>query len=204
MTNAAVAHLWAARSDLQLLSDQLAGMAAWYLAQREQRPPEGGVVTREMRLDLSRRTEARRREQAALLERAREQLDQTRRPPQHGRQPRAVLVHRREWVRLKVEQELARHGIAVVGHLDNGADAVGLAIVEQPDLMLVEDALPMVSGTEVIRAMRVFCSRTLVAAHVESDSGVAAALHAGAATAFPRLVPPEHIARGLASLVGAG
>jgi DNA-binding NarL/FixJ family response regulator len=112
-----------------------------------------------------------------------------------------VLVHRREWVRDKVADGLERGGVRVVALLDNGADAVGVAVVEQPDLLLVEDALPMCTGSEVIREVRTFSARTRIAAQVAGDVGLASVLEAGAEAAFTRRVPPADIARALLDMV---
>lgn len=188
---------WTPRTDLQLLEDQLHAIQAWHERQRDTDPPSGSVVTREMRLDQTRRLEARTREQAALVERARCQLEEGARVLA----PRAVLVHRREWVRDTVAGRLAEHGVVVVAELDNGADAIGVAVVEQPDLMLVEDALPMVGGVEVIRAVRSYCAATRIAAHVEGEGTVPALLAAGAQKVFTRRTSPADIGRQLAALV---
>ena len=191
---------WESRTDLQLLSDQLQAIEAWH-RDRRQRVEAADLrgVTREMRLDLNRRLDARRREQAALLARAEEQL--RRGPELLARRPRAVLVHRREWVRNKVAEELVLSGVHVLALLDNGADAIGVTVVEQPDLLLVEDALPMRSGAEVIREIRQYSAGTRIAAHVDGTDAVATALDAGASAAFTRRAAPAAIAAGLLALV---
>ena len=188
---------WTPRTDLQLLQDQLHAMQVWYDRHRDTGAPGGGVVTREMRLDQTRRLEASSRERAALLERARRQFEQGSRVLA----PRAVLVHRRAWVRDQVAGRLAEHGVVVVAELDNGADAIGVAVVEQPDLVLVEDALPMVGGLEVIRAVKSYCGAVRIAAHVEGEGTVAALVEAGAQVVFTRRTSPADIGRQLAALV---
>ena len=194
---------WETRSDLQLLSDQLSAIEAWHRARR-QRTEAADLrgITREMRLDLNRRQEARRREQSALLARAEEQL--RRGPELLGRGPRAVLVHRREWVRNKVAEELVVAGVRVVALLDNGADAIVVTVVEQPDLLLVEDALPMRSGPEVIREIREYSAGTRIAAHVDGPAALEQVLDAGASAAFTRRAAPSEIAQGLLALVRQG
>lgn len=194
---------WEARSDLQLLSDQLHAMEAWHTAQRQQQQvQQSRGLSREMRLDLARRMDARKRAQQALVDRARTQLAESTRLPAAPR-PRAVLVHRREWLRHKVEDELLQHGVEVVAHLDNGADGIGVLVVEQPDLLLVEDALPMVRGEAVIRAARQFSAGTRIAAQVDSDGALPAVREAGAHAVFTRRSSPADIGRSLAGLVGA-
>lgn len=194
---------WEARSDLQLLSDQLHAIEAWHTAQRQQQQAQQARgLSREMRLDLARRLDARKRAQSALLERARTQLAESSRVLAASR-PRAVLVHRREWLRRKVEDELLQHGIDVVAHLDNGADGIGVMVVEQPDLLFVEDALPMARGEAVIRAARQFASRTLIAAQVDSEGSLPAVREAGAHAVFTRSHSPADMGRSIAALVGA-
>ena len=194
------AEAWESRSDLQLLSDQLHAIELWHRSRR-QRTEAADLrgITREMRLDLSRRLEARRREQAALLARAEEQL--RRGPELLARGPRAVLVHRREWVRNRVAEDLVLAGVRVVAMLDNGADAIGVTVVEQPDLLLVEDALPMRSGPEVIREIRQYSAGTRIAAHVDGSAAMETVLDAGASAAFTRQAAPAEIAQGLLALV---
>lgn len=195
---------WQSRTDLELLLDQLDAIESWHTAQRMQQEttPQPRDLSRQARLELARRRDARQRVRQALLERSPTQMAQSTRLLDRGR-PRTVLVHRREWLRQKVEDELARHGIDVVAHLDNGADGIGVLVVEQPDLLLVEDALPMVRGAAVIRAARQFAGRTRVAAQVDSDVDLPGVLQAGAHVAHTRRAAPSAIGRSLAALVAA-
>ncbi|MBW3611859.1 MAG: hypothetical protein KY438_10085, partial [Actinobacteria bacterium] len=57
-------------------------------------------------------------------------------------------------------------GVRVVARLDNGADALGVVVAEQPDLVLVEESLAMLPGQEVVREIRQFSPHTLVVAQV--------------------------------------
>ena len=115
---------------------------------------------------------------------------------------RAIVVHRSEWFKDKVCSVLEEHGIEVVLRLDNGADAVGACIAEQPDLLLVEDSLPMLSGAQVVRRVRTWSPRTLSAAHVGYDEHIAALLAAGAKAAWTRRVPPADVGLGMSQLIG--
>ena len=116
--------------------------------------------------------------------------------------PRVVIAHRSGWFVQKVTQALGVAAIEVVAWLDNGADAVGLTVAEQPDLVLVEDVLAMVPGEQVVREVRSFCPDTVLVGHVSSGDRVAGMLEAGAATVLTRQVPPEHVAQQLRELVG--
>ena len=117
--------------------------------------------------------------------------------------PRALLVHRNEWLRRRVAQDLERCGIEVVAQLDNGAEGVGALVAEQPDLLFVEDTLPMVSGLQVLQEAGRYAPRTLLAAQVGYDDQLPAALDAGAVAAFTRRIPPADIGAELARLVSA-
>lgn len=63
------------RSELDIMKAQVEGVEAWTRAQRSwERAAEAMSLSREMRVDLSRRREARHREHRALVARADEQL----------------------------------------------------------------------------------------------------------------------------------
>jgi CheY-like chemotaxis protein len=188
---------WERRSDLELLADQLQAIEAWHVARRAaEQATESRTLTREMRLDVSRRMEARRREQQALLDCAAAQLLEGRQRL-GGPRPRAVLIHRNAWFCERVTSRLIELGVEVIAHRDNGADGIGVAVVEQPDLLLVEDALPTVPGLEVVRRVHRLAPHTVVGAHVAYADGVTAMLEAGATAAWTRQVPPADVAHGL-------
>ena len=63
------------------------------------------------------------------------------------------------------------------------------------------DALPTMSGVEVLRAVREFSPLTRLAAQVESELALPALLAAGASTVFTRRTSPTDIARELLALV---
>ncbi len=74
-------------------------------------------------------------------------------------------------------------------------------VAEQPDLLLVEDKLVMLSGLELVAEAAVFAPQTLVAAQVRNNEDVARMLDAGAWHAFARQVPPADIADALAEMI---
>lgn len=193
---------WRPRDDLELLQDQLDGLASWRLdAHDELTIGEVAGSAREARQDMRRRMEVRRREQAALLARADEQLEESARLLRTSRPPRVVLVHRDAWFRGRVQQLLEAESIVTTAALDNGADGVGVVVAEQPDLVLVEDLLPMVTGMEVVRRVQAYAPKTLIAAHVAHADEVEEFLRAGARAAFTRQTPLVAVARELASLL---
>ena len=188
------------------MTDQVCGIDAFHAAQwaaeaREAAGPPAGR-SREMRLDLARRTDVLRRQQAAMVQRTDEKMRDSallHRPAP----PRAVLVHRDPRFVDRVAQALQDSGVDVVLRLDNGADAVGAVVAEQPDLLLVEDKLPMVGGAEVLRQVLPFCPCTIAAGHAWSDSSVVELLEAGARSAYTRRVGPADVGRALGELVRA-
>lgn len=91
----------------------------------------------------------------------------------------------------------------VVAGTDNGADAVGLTVAEQPDLVLVEDTLSMLTGVEVIREVRRFSAETVVVAQAAHGDRVGQLLDAGASAVFTRRTPPADVALSLLWLICA-
>ena len=197
---------FATRSPAELLADQLRGIACWHEARRalEQLHAATGAgqpLSRETRLDLDRQMDVVRRQHEAMLRHLDEQLVSGSRLPRSAVGPRVVLVHRNEWFIGKVVEGLRSAGVEVIVQLENGADAVGVAAVEQPDLLFVEDKLPMISGPEVIRQVARLAPGTLTAAQVAHEGAVSEALEVGARAAFARRVPPAEVARGLCRLI---
>lgn len=183
------------RSQLELMTAQLEAIDAWNRAQHDDdQAVDGVVLTREMRLDLARRTQARRREQEAVHARADLQLRESGGVLRDRARTRAVLAHRHAWLRDTVAERLEEQGIAVVGVFEDGADAAGTVVVEQPDLVLVEDRLPTLSGIEVISRVRTFAPEAVVGAQCLDDDGIRVLSDAGAQAVFTRRVPPLEIA----------
>jgi CheY-like chemotaxis protein len=194
---------WSPRSFAALLSDQLEAIAAF---QDHRRAVESAVeepgLSREQRLDARRRLDVLRRQHDAILAATAQSMEASG-GVLRAMGPRALLVHRNEWLRRRVAQDLERLGVEVVAQLDNGADGVGALVAEQPDLLFVEDTLPMVSGLQVLSAARRYAPRSLLTAQVGYDDQVAAARDAGALATFTRRIPPADIGAALARLVAA-
>jgi hypothetical protein len=192
------------RLPVEVISDQLQGIDAWHEARRALEQAHlsatGQALSREMRLDLDRRMDVVRRQHEAMVQRLSEQLADGHRMARGAAGPRAVVVHRNEWYREKLIEGLRAGGVDVLAVLDNGADAVGVAVAEQPDLLFVEDKLAMIGGPEVISQVGAFAPRTMTAAQVAHEGAVAEALDAGAVAAFARRVPPADVARELCRL----
>lgn len=193
------------RPQLELLAAQLQALDTWHRACRAwDSAAESSALSREMRLDLNRRMEARRREQQALLARAGTQLEASGDVLSGRARIRAVLAHRHAWLRDAVAARLTTSGVQVVGAFEDGADTSGTVVVEQPELVLVEDRLPTLSGLEVVLRVREFSPGAVVGAQVLDAAGVAAFVDAGAHAVFTRRVPPVEIADGLLQCLVSG
>lgn len=190
------------RSDLDLARQQLAAIDSWHDARRAtQEAAQHTTASREARMDLARRLDVVRAEHRALVERTDVQLRSSAELLQRTTTRRAIVVHRSSWFMDKVAADLRERRIEVVAMLTNGAEAVGAVVAEQPDLLLVEDSLPMMSGEDVVREVRAFAPLTGIGAQVAYDNRIAALLEAGAHSACTRRVPPADVAAALAGLL---
>ncbi|MCA1711365.1 MAG: hypothetical protein LC789_06900 [Actinobacteria bacterium] len=189
------------RTDTERLIDQLSGIAGWNQTRREVELWATESNSREMRMDRSRRLDVIRRQHRALVEATDRQLRDSGDLLRSSAAPRAVVVHRNDWFKGKVGNDLRASGICIVGELSNGADAIGRVVAEQPDLLLVEDKLPLVGGAEVVRDVRRYAPGTLIVVQVENDDDIGQFLEAGARAAFSRRVPPADVAARICELL---
>lgn len=157
----------------------------------------------ETRRDAARRMDVLRRQHQAVVARAHAQLRATG-DVLHVRPgaARIVLAHRSAWFLDRVAAALEGAGLDVVARLDGGAEAVGLSVCEQPDLVLVEDTLTTVPGEEVVRELVDLCPQSRVVAQCAYGDRVGPLLEAGAAAVFTRQVPPADVAAAVAQLLG--
>jgi hypothetical protein len=190
-----------ARSELDVLGQQLAAIDKFNRNLKVARDAAAAATSREMRMDLDRRMDVLRRQQEAVIAHAHEQLLATGDLLRSTARRRVVLAHRSEWYLDRVSAVLRGRGAHVVARLDNGADAVGVALCEQPDVVLVEDTLAMVPGEQVLRELRVLCPNTRIVAQCAYADGVGALLQAGAAGAYARKVPPADVAEAMHRLI---
>ena len=192
------------RSDLDLARQQLAAIDRWHEARRATREAaQRTSASREARMDLARRLEVVRAEHRALVARTDAQLRSSVELLQRSTPRRAIVVHRSSWFTDKLTADLRARDVSVIALLTNGAEAVGAVVAEQPDLLLVEDSLPMMSGEDVVREVRAFAPLTRIGAQVAHDDRIAALLEAGAHSAHTRRVPPSDVAAALAGLLPA-
>ena len=188
-------------SDAALMLDQLRGIEAWTRAHPVAVDDLQPGISREQRLDLARRRDVVARQREALLTWTARQLRDSGEPLHSLAPVRVVLAHRNAWFRSKVVAGLQDSGISVVAEPENGADAVGIVVAEQPDVLLLEDKLPMVSGLELCREVPRWAPRTVLAVQVAEEWQVGPFLEAGAATVFTRRTPPADVAAELAVAV---
>ena len=195
---------WSARPQVQLVAQQVEAIERFNRARRQVEQAEAAAdYSREMRMDSGRRLEVLRRQHEAVVARTEQQLADTGRPVPETPPTRVLLAHRNEWLLDRVSAGLRDAGLHVVARFDNGADVIGAAVAEQPDLLLVEDTLAMVPGVEVVREVLRYCPGTRVVAQVAYSDGIGTMLDAGAAAAHTRRVTPVEIAESMQLLVGA-
>lgn len=185
-----------------LLRRQLRGIDAWNTARcQRQRLLAVAGPSREARWDADRRLEVLDRAHQALVMRLDAALAADPWPLPSGTGRRAVLVHRQEWFVQKMTAALTGLGVTVVAVCDNGADAVGILVGEQPDLALVEESLPMLTGQQVVAEAVRFAPATMLVAQVRHGDRIGDFLDAGARTAVTRQVPPADVAQQMSALL---
>jgi len=195
---------WRPRSSVELILDQVRAIGSWVQDPVGHQPgcaPKGGRVPREMRLDLAGELEALRATHAAVVARAELQLGQTGDPMWADSSCRAVLAHRDVWWRERVADCLTAQGVQVIAKAGDGVDAVGVLVVEQPDLVVVQDLLPLLPGLQVVRQARRYAPTSLIAAHLLDSRQAQPFLTAGADVAFNRLDRPGEVAEQLVALL---
>jgi CheY-like chemotaxis protein len=183
------------RTEIDLIRRQLDGLAAWHRARRAaERAGMTDHASREARADHRRRLDVMDAEHRAIVERVEFQLRASVHPLAGECPPRAVLAHRNPWFLTKVSSELLVGDVQIAAAVTDGAQAVGVVVAEQPDLLLVEDPLPMLASADVVRKARSYAPTTLVVAQVAYDERIPVLLDAGAALALSRRVTPAQVA----------
>jgi len=137
---------WRPRTSVELILDQVRAIGSWVQDPGGDQPacvPKGGRVPRETGLDLAGELAALRATHAAVLARAELQLRRTGDLMWADSSCRAVLAHRDVWWRDRVADCLSALGVQVIAQAGDGADVVGVLVVEQPDLVVVQDLLPL-------------------------------------------------------------
>lgn len=172
-------------------------LARWNDAlQGREAAAQAGAESREQQLEARRRLDALRRTDEAVTRWAERMATER---PAGG--PRVVVAHRQAWLRSRLVDCLAEHGMHVVAEVEDGADTLGVALVGQPDVVVLEDRLPSVTVREVLQGVQEFAPETLAVVQVDSDDQADALLGAGAAAVVSRRVPPAELCAQVAALL---
>lgn len=184
-----------------LVHRQVEAIDAWNAARLDrQRTVRAQATSREARMDAERRVDVLARVHEAVV--ARTELALGRQPePMPGPGVRAVIAHRHAWFVAALSEALTAHGVRVVVTCGNGADALGVTIAEQPELLVAGDRLTMMTGAQLLAEAALFAPYTIRAAQVADGDGVGAMLDAGAQEVLTRKVPPADVASALAALL---
>lgn len=189
-------------SEIDLARRQLAGLETWVRElEAARRAATEATASREQRMDAARRRDALELAHAVVVERLDGQLARSVHPMRQSMPPRVVLAHRHDWFADRLARGLARHGVEVLVRVTTGAEVVGVSVAEQPDLVLVEDPLPMIAAEEAVQQLRRFVPAAVVVACVPYEDRVSVLLEAGATAAHTRRVPPDEVCRGVVELL---
>lgn len=153
----------------------------------------GAFDSREQRLDAARHLDVLRCTEQAVQQRLDGLLNDSARPAGPSSRT-AVIAQRHGWYSRRLAAELAALGVDLIGVTEVGAEAAGWAIVEQPDLVVVDETLMMLTGEQTVRMVRQYCPSTRIAARAQGSYRVARLLDAGATSVHVRAVPPEALA----------
>ena len=90
--------------------------------------------------------------------------------------------------------------IQIVGEAENGEQAIAVAVAEQPDVVLMDVAMPVVDGVEATTRLRELLPRARIVAFAGSDDtdDVMAMIEAGADSYCLKGAPPRELERALA------
>ena len=187
--NASSLTLMPATDAFAVLRRQVEGIDAWHTRRRrEQESQQDPDAGREARVDHRWRVDVLRREHCAIVARSDAHLRSSGQLVAHDR-PRAVVVHRHTWAASALASALEGLGVDVVTTLDNGADAVGAVVVEQPEILVLSEVLPMLSSCEVVREVRALAPATVGAVLLEHLSRRDELLRAGARLTLSHSTP---------------
>lgn len=189
----------AALSSADLIVRQVEAVDAWIAARRTRedalRVPQ---LSRDGRMDVEREIEALRRTHDTIKGRCARGLDADA-GPMRAPGTTAVVAHRHAWFVDKLTLCLAERGVRVLLSTDNGAEALGAVVAEQPDIVLAGDRLAMIPGRTLAEQVRRYVPVTVLAVHA-SDRDQADALGDRVDAVFLRHHPPSVVADSLLAL----
>lgn len=185
-----------------VLLRQVEALDHWNVTRHQrERLLAAGVRSREEQLDVIRRLQVLHQAHGAVLERTGEFLARAAAPVPALRPPRAIIAHRQEWLVDKLSGSLGAQGVTVVAVTANGAEALGLTVAEQPEVLFCGDTLAMMTPAELLAEAALFSPQTVLAAQVAHGDLVGELLDAGAHSVVTRQIAPEDVAATLSSLV---
>lgn len=126
-------------------------------------------------------------------------------PAEARSETRIVIVDDTADMRLLMRVLLDRYdGFTIVGEAENGLEAIELAHIHQPDVVLLDLAMPEMDGLEALpRIKRAAPGAEVIALSTfHADQMAAAAVGAGATAYVRKGAPPEEIVRIIAAAVG--
>jgi CheY-like chemotaxis protein len=178
---------------------QVTAIDAWIAARRKLehawRPPR---VNGDDRMDVDPQLEVLRRTHDVIRGRCARELEGDVGPM---RSPglTAVVAHRDTWFVDKVALLLEDRGVTVLACTDNGAEALGVVVAEQPDVLLLSARLAMMPGRLLLTETHLFAPGTLRAVQA-SDQQQEDQLRATSEAVFLRHHPPSVVADALVAL----
>lgn len=182
-----------ALSPAERLVLQVQGIDAWVAARRErERVLCVPGLSRYQRMDVAYEVEALRRTHDAIKGCCARGLHAAIEPMRWAA-PTAVIAHRQPWFSNKLALHLSQLGMTVLVRTDNGAEALGAVVAEQPDVVFVGDRLAMMAGDAVLAESRTYAPRTLLVAQASGQERDAA-LRVTADTVIRRDHPPRLVA----------
>lgn len=191
-----------AQSPVALLLRQVDGIDAWNLArQARERALQAGPVSRQDQLEARRRIDMLAHAHATVLACASSDLAKQPTPLAAAIGRRAVVAHRHLWFADRLSQALSARGVQVIGASENAAEALGVVVAEQPDLLVIGDSLVMLSAAELLSEVALFAPATVRAVQVANSNGVGLMLDAGAHSVFTQQVPQQETADQLLALL---
>lgn len=149
---------------------QVQGIDAWNADRRvrEDLHP-AGCDSRDYRQDASRRLDILRRTHQAFVSRTAKGLAASGEDLTRSRALTVIIAHRHARFVQNVTAALMAHGVTVLVSTDNGPDALGAVVAEQPDVVLVGDQLAMMTGDDLLAETRLFAPLTVRAVQVNGQ-----------------------------------
>jgi DNA-binding NarL/FixJ family response regulator len=119
---------------------------------------------------------------------------------------RILLADDHAIVRNGIKHILIQAGFTVVGETSNGRDAVQMAKELNPDVAILDFAMPLLNGIDAVRQIREFCPRTktLLLTMYKDEPYVLRALRAGVNGYILKTQPPADLIESIRSVAQGG